>query len=125
MDAFPFGGSLMKGFPWILLCALMSGAAQAIPWSKIRTPAPGPAAAIGGASNGCIQGAQPLPAQGTGFVSIRRHRNRYGDEKADRLLIDPRRVRIRLAAPAPDAERAAFAEKVERRTGFTVAYEEA
>ena len=77
MNIFPSDHPMKKRFPWILLFFLTSGAAQGTPWSKIRTPAPGPATAIGSASNGCLQGAQALPARGTGFVSIRRHRNRH------------------------------------------------
>jgi len=51
--------------------------AQASPWAKVKATSPGPATAIGGTSNGCIAGAQPLPAEGPGYVSIRRYRNRY------------------------------------------------
>lgn len=51
--------------------------AQASPWAKVKATAPGPASAIGGAANGCIAGAEALPAQGEGYVTIRRERNRY------------------------------------------------
>jgi penicillin-insensitive murein DD-endopeptidase len=50
---------------------------QASPWSRVRFPSPGPSDAIGSAANGCLGGAVPLPAQGPGYVSIRRERNRY------------------------------------------------
>jgi len=60
-----------------LLAAVLAGAAVASPWAEADGTAPGPSAAIGGPSNGCIAGAEALPAQGTGFVSIRRERNRY------------------------------------------------
>jgi len=50
---------------------------QASPWTKVRSPSPGPSDAIGSAANGCLGGAVPLPAQGPGYVSIRRERNRY------------------------------------------------
>jgi penicillin-insensitive murein endopeptidase len=49
----------------------------ASPWSRVKATAPGPAKAIGGAANGCIAGAEVLPASGEGYVSIRRARNRY------------------------------------------------
>jgi penicillin-insensitive murein endopeptidase len=69
---------------------LLAGAsAQASPWSKVKATAPGPASAIGGAANGCIRGAEVLPAQGEGFVSIRRHRNRfYGHPQTVNLIRD-------------------------------------
>lgn len=58
-------------------CLCLATLASASPWSKVKSTSSGPAAAIGGPSNGCIAGAEALPANGTGFVSIRRHRNRY------------------------------------------------
>jgi len=58
---------------WLIVASMV----QASSWSEVATPTPGPAAAIGGPANGCIAGARALPATGTGFVSIRRHRNRY------------------------------------------------
>jgi penicillin-insensitive murein endopeptidase len=63
---------------WIAAAAaLVAASAQASPWSKVKTTAPGSASSIGGVSNGCIRGAEMLPARGEGYVSIRRHRNRY------------------------------------------------
>jgi penicillin-insensitive murein endopeptidase len=56
---------------------ILSPPAQASPWAKVKVTSPGPAAAIGGTSNGCIAGAEALPTEGAGFVSIRRQRNRY------------------------------------------------
>jgi len=65
---------------------LMAGAAET-PWSRIQHVSLGEPAAIGGPSNGCIAGAQALPAVGTGFVSIRRDRNRYyGHPETIRLI---------------------------------------
>lgn len=59
------------------------------PWSRIRDVSLGQPAAIGGPSNGCIDGAEALPASGIGFVSIRRHRNRhYGHPETIRLIRD-------------------------------------
>ena len=46
-------------------------------WARAMTPAGGEAKAIGSYAGGCIQGARALPERGTGFRSIRRHRNRY------------------------------------------------
>lgn len=51
--------------------------AGASTWSQVTTPTPGPTRAIGGVANGCIGGAAALPAQGPGYVSVRRERNRY------------------------------------------------
>ncbi len=51
--------------------------AQASPWAKVRVTAPGPAAAIGEAANGCLIGAAALPEQGKGYVHIRRERHRH------------------------------------------------
>lgn len=62
--------------------------AQASPWAKVGTTTGGLATAIGEPSNGCIAGARTLPATGTGFVSIRRHRNRYGHPDTVRLVQD-------------------------------------
>jgi penicillin-insensitive murein endopeptidase len=46
------------------------------PWSLFRTPAPGPARAIGGYSAGCIEGAAELPLRGPGFLVARPERHR-------------------------------------------------
>jgi penicillin-insensitive murein endopeptidase len=62
----------------LLLTTLPPLAAGAeTPWSRIQQASLGKPMAIGGPSNGCIDGAEALPATGIGFVSIRRHRNRY------------------------------------------------
>jgi penicillin-insensitive murein endopeptidase len=58
-------------------CLAVAAVAQTTTWARIGATAKGPAAAIGGPSNGCLVGAEALPAESTGFVSIRRHRNRY------------------------------------------------
>ncbi|MCG6942025.1 MAG: penicillin-insensitive murein endopeptidase [Thiohalocapsa sp.] len=68
--------------------APLAGAAET-PWSRVEHASLGKPTAIGGPSNGCIAGAQSLPATGTGFVSIRRHRNRfYGHPETIRLVKD-------------------------------------
>lgn len=70
------------------LVALPTPAAET-PWSRIPDVSPGQPAAIGGPSNGCIDGAEALPSTGPGFVSIRRHRNRYyGHPQTIRLVRD-------------------------------------
>lgn len=52
-------------------------------------PSDGPARVIGGVSNGCLGGAKALPETGTGFVSVRRYRNRYyGHPELIRLVRD-------------------------------------
>jgi len=73
----------------LVACLVVMPMAQASPWAKVATATPGPAAAIGGLANGCIAGARALPATGTGFVGIRRHRNRYyGHPDTVRLVQD-------------------------------------
>lgn len=47
------------------------------PWAQVMTPLPGPAEIFGGYAHGCIAGAQPLPADGTGYEVIRLSRHRY------------------------------------------------
>lgn len=46
-------------------------------WQQIKRPIPGEATPIGSYSNGCIIGAQALPAKGDGYQVIRLNRNRY------------------------------------------------
>jgi len=53
-----------------------AAAAQDMPWVALTTPSPGPARAIGSYSNGCVAGAQALPADGVGYQLIRFHRRR-------------------------------------------------
>lgn len=60
----------------VLLGTSPAGLAET-PWSRAETVSRGAAEAIGGPANGCLRGAERLPASGDGFVSIRRHRNRY------------------------------------------------
>lgn len=46
-------------------------------WSIFTTPSKGRPQAIGGYANGCMAGAVALPEVGTGYIDMRRHRNRY------------------------------------------------
>ena len=69
-----------------LLIAEISLAAET-PWSQVQTVAAGRNESIGGPSNGCVRGASRLAPSGEGFVSIRRHRNRYfGHQKTIELV---------------------------------------
>ena len=69
--------SLHRFLSIIASALLIVGPAAATPWSKVRTPTAGQISVIGGPSNGCVAGADALPETGTGYVSIRRHRNRF------------------------------------------------
>jgi penicillin-insensitive murein DD-endopeptidase len=75
------GGGANRTMPFLLWLAagllIAVPAGHADPWSKVRLPSSGPPSAIGAAANGCLGGAAALPAQGPGYVSIRRERNRY------------------------------------------------
>ena len=57
--------------------ALFSVTTVATQWEKIRTPISGQPQSIGGYSNGCIIGAQPLALKGEGYQVIRSVKNRY------------------------------------------------
>lgn len=46
-------------------------------WSNIKTPAPGPAFAIGSVSSGCIAGAVSLPSDGPGYKIMHLERRRF------------------------------------------------
>jgi penicillin-insensitive murein endopeptidase len=84
LHSLPIGSTLC-----VVALLMTASPVQPSPWAKVKTTAPGPAAAIGGPSNGCIAGAQALPSEGAGFVSIRRHRNRYyGHPDTIRFVMD-------------------------------------
>ena len=59
------------------LCDPTLGHAAPLPWTRAKDPSVSAPKSIGSYASGCLQGAQALPAQGTGFKSIRRHRRRY------------------------------------------------
>ena len=46
-------------------------------WANAREPLPGPPAAIGFYSAGCLQGAEALPLDGTGYAVMRPSRHRF------------------------------------------------
>ncbi|MDH2998232.1 penicillin-insensitive murein endopeptidase [Pasteurellaceae bacterium LFhippo2] len=55
----------------------LSSMAVATPWEQIKQPVAGQPQSIGGYSNGCIIGAQPLALKGDGYQVIRSVRNRF------------------------------------------------
>ncbi|MBE2898426.1 penicillin-insensitive murein endopeptidase [Pasteurellaceae bacterium 20609_3] len=55
----------------------MQSAVAETEWQKIKRPIPGEALPVGGYSNGCIIGAQPLAWRGEGYQVIRMQKNRY------------------------------------------------
>ncbi|MBV6540506.1 penicillin-insensitive murein endopeptidase [Ursidibacter maritimus] len=69
----------MKLSKAILMASLFAVAnlASATAWEKISVPVQGKAQSIGGYSNGCIIGAQPLALKGEGYQVIRSIKNRY------------------------------------------------
>jgi len=77
-------GDRLACWGWVccvsLLGGSLAGAAAAkgpTPWQTVRTPAPGPARAIGEYSGGCVQGAQALPPRGEGYRVVRPERRRH------------------------------------------------
>ncbi|KMK50492.1 murein endopeptidase [[Actinobacillus] muris] len=69
----------MKFVNTLLLGGLLALSANgfASQWEKITKPIAGKAQSIGGYSNGCIIGAQPLALKGEGYQVIRSVKNRY------------------------------------------------
>ena len=63
--------------PWLLVLAAAAGPASGgNPWASFASPGSGKAEAIGQASAGCVDGAQELPLDGTGYRVMRPSRNR-------------------------------------------------
>ncbi|MCM2678670.1 penicillin-insensitive murein endopeptidase [Echinimonas agarilytica] len=58
------------------MCATLAHAAGT-PWESVRTPTSLSPNSIGSYSNGCVDGAQPLPLVGNGYQVIRAQRQRY------------------------------------------------
>ena len=56
-------------------------------WSMQRAPVGTTPQAVGGAANGCQLGAQTLEAEGDGFISIRRWRNRFYSQPVTLQLV--------------------------------------
>lgn len=65
-----------------VLCGLLAlvastAAIGATPWQKIAQPVPGTPQSIGGFSNGCIIGAEPLPLNAPDYQVMRTDQRRY------------------------------------------------
>ena len=72
-----------------LLAPMLCESVSATPWGNVKYPSSGAPQVIGGASNGCLGGAESLPATGPGYVSVRRYRNRYyGHPQLLRFIAD-------------------------------------
>ncbi|MBR9789656.1 MAG: penicillin-insensitive murein endopeptidase [Vibrionaceae bacterium] len=56
---------------------LFSASIFATPWEKVSAPTHNSSAAIGSYANGCLDGAYPLPLEGTGYQVLRSRSNRY------------------------------------------------
>ena len=69
----------MNLIKWGLMTSVLSVSClvSATQWEQIRSPISGKAQSIGGYSNGCIIGAEPLALKGEGYQVIRYERNRY------------------------------------------------
>lgn len=68
----------MKKWMLGIVALMVSGAAMALtPWQKIDRPVAGQPQAIGGFSNGCIIGAQPLPLNSSSYQVMRTDQRRY------------------------------------------------
>jgi len=68
----------MRAAPVVLLLITVgvARAGEPTPWALAKSPAPGPAQAIGRYGGGCIQGAARLPLEGKGFRVARPERGR-------------------------------------------------
>lgn len=68
----------MKNVMFGLVALLASASAMALtPWQKIDHPVAGAPQAIGGFSNGCLIGAQPLPLEAADYQVMRTDQRRY------------------------------------------------
>lgn len=68
----------MKNVMFGLVALLASASAMALtPWQKIDHPVAGTPQAIGGFSNGCLIGAQPLPLEAADYQVMRTDQRRY------------------------------------------------
>ena len=79
LSFFIYVWKVMKKLKSVVLLGLaaLSFSSQASIWEKIQAPINGKPQSIGGYSNGCIIGAQPLALKGEGYQVIRSSRNRY------------------------------------------------
>ncbi|WON75709.1 penicillin-insensitive murein endopeptidase [Serratia sp. UGAL515B_01] len=68
----------MKNGIFGLIALMVSGSVMALtPWQKIDHPVSGDPQAVGGFSNGCIIGAQPLPLNSPDYQVMRTDQRRY------------------------------------------------
>jgi penicillin-insensitive murein endopeptidase len=71
----------MRGFRVFILVLFLGTipafAADPHRWGEVETPAPGPAAAIGGYVHGCLRGGEDIDLDGPGYQVIHPSRNRY------------------------------------------------
>jgi penicillin-insensitive murein DD-endopeptidase len=76
----------VKSMDKLLLCLMLvlwvivpvaRGARHLQQWSTVQRPAPGTPRVFGSYTAGCLRGAVPLPAEGPGFQSMYRARNRF------------------------------------------------
>ncbi len=66
-------------------------------WSDVKTPTPGPPQSIGFYSAGCLQGAQALLFDGTGYQVIRLSRNRYWGQPVTLRFIEALAAQVHAA----------------------------
>lgn len=59
------------------LSLIFSASLYATPWERVSTPTHSSSSAIGSYANGCLDGAYPLPLEGTGYQVLRSRTNRY------------------------------------------------
>ncbi|MFW8629457.1 penicillin-insensitive murein endopeptidase [Vibrio natriegens] len=59
------------------LSLIFSASLCATPWERVSTPTHNSSSAIGSYANGCLDGAYPLPLEGTGYQVLRSRTNRY------------------------------------------------
>lgn len=68
---------MKSGFLAALALIFSVSVTAATPWQQVKEPVAGTPQAIGGFSNGCIIGAQPLPLKGDGYLVMRSQKLRY------------------------------------------------
>ncbi len=55
----------------------VSAPLYATPWEQVSAPTHNMSSSIGSYANGCLDGASPLPLEGTGYQVLRSRTNRY------------------------------------------------
>ncbi|MCA2441869.1 MULTISPECIES: penicillin-insensitive murein endopeptidase, partial [Vibrio] len=59
------------------LSLFFSAPLYATPWEQVSAPTHNMSSSIGSYANGCLDGASPLPLEGTGYQVLRSRTNRY------------------------------------------------